>query len=67
MRELQVAMLFTDWKFFVFFAIAFGVYWSLTANLPRKLWLLACSMVFYAAWDWRFSASSCSLSPTPMQ
>jgi alginate O-acetyltransferase complex protein AlgI len=47
-------MLFTDWKFFVFFAVAFGVYWSLAGNLPRKLWLLACSMVFYAAWDWRF-------------
>jgi alginate O-acetyltransferase complex protein AlgI len=47
-------MIFTDWKFFVFFAIAFGVYWSIRNNFAQKLWLLACSMVFYGAWDWRF-------------
>jgi len=47
-------MIFTDAKFFVFFAIAFGVYWAITSNCWRKLWLLACSVVFYAAWDWRF-------------
>lgn len=47
-------MIFTDWKFFVFFAIAFTVYWSLRDNLWRKVWLLLCSVVFYAAWDWRF-------------
>ena len=47
-------MIFTDWKFFVFFAVAFTVYWSLRNNLAQKLWLLACSAMFYAAWDWRF-------------
>lgn len=47
-------MIFTDWKFFVFFAVAFTVYWSLHDNRWRKLWLLVCSVFFYAAWDWRF-------------
>jgi alginate O-acetyltransferase complex protein AlgI len=47
-------MIFTDWKFFVFFAIAFAVYWSIDSNALRKIWLLACSIVFYASWDWRF-------------
>jgi D-alanyl-lipoteichoic acid acyltransferase DltB (MBOAT superfamily) len=47
-------MIFTDWKFFVFFAVAFCVYWTLRDNLAQKLWLLACSVVFYMAWDWRF-------------
>lgn len=47
-------MIFTDWKFFVFFFLVFCVYWTLRSNLTRKLWLLASSVVFYAAWDWRF-------------
>ncbi|MBV8564758.1 MAG: MBOAT family protein [Methylobacteriaceae bacterium] len=47
-------MIFTEGKFFVFFAVAFGVYWTIRSNLWRKLWLLACSIAFYAAWDWRF-------------
>ena len=47
-------MIFTDWIFFVFFAVAFSVYWVIPYNRTRKLWLLACSAVFYAAWDWRF-------------
>jgi alginate O-acetyltransferase complex protein AlgI len=47
-------MIFTEARFFVFFVIAFSVHWVLTSNLWRKLWLLACSVVFYAAWDWRF-------------
>src|SRR5215469_9371888 len=47
-------MIFTDWKFFLFFFVAFAVHWSLHGNLLRKLWLLACSVVFYASWDWRF-------------
>ena len=49
-------MIFTDWKFFVFFAIAFTVYWSIKPNLPRKLWLLACSVFFYASGIGAFSA-----------
>lgn len=47
-------MIFTDWKFFVFFTVVFSVYWALRSSTWRKLWLLASSMVFYAAWDWRF-------------
>jgi alginate O-acetyltransferase complex protein AlgI len=47
-------MLFTDLKFFGFFAVVFAVYWSLTSNTWRKCWLLAASIVFYAGWDWRF-------------
>lgn len=47
-------MIFTDWKFFIFFLIVFVVYWAISSNIWQKLWLLTCSMVFYAAWDWRF-------------
>jgi len=47
-------VIFTDWKFFVFFAVAFCVYWAFSSNLLQKCWLLACSAAFYAAWDWRF-------------
>ena len=47
-------MVFTDWKFFVFFLIVFSVYWLIRGNSGRKLWLFASSVVFYAAWDWRF-------------
>jgi alginate O-acetyltransferase complex protein AlgI len=47
-------MIFTDWTFFVFFAVAFSVYWAVPSNGARKVWLLACSVVFYAMWDWRF-------------
>jgi D-alanyl-lipoteichoic acid acyltransferase DltB (MBOAT superfamily) len=47
-------MLFTDWKFFVFFGVVFAVHWTLSSNTARKAWLLAASAVFYAGWDWRF-------------
>ena len=47
-------MIFTDWKFFVFFAVAFSIYWAVLGNTARKSWLLACSVFFYAVWDWRF-------------
>lgn len=47
-------MVFTDAKFFLFFAIAMAVHWSLKTNAARKGWLLGCSVAFYAAWDWRF-------------
>ena len=47
-------MIFTDWTFFVFFAVVFSVYWAVPSNGARKVWLLACSVVFYAMWDWRF-------------
>jgi alginate O-acetyltransferase complex protein AlgI len=47
-------MIFTDATFFAFFPLAFCVYWWLGDNPSRKIWLLACSVIFYAAWDWRF-------------
>ena len=47
-------MIFTDAVFFVFFPLAFSVYWWLGDNQSRKVWLLACSVIFYSAWDWRF-------------
>jgi alginate O-acetyltransferase complex protein AlgI len=47
-------MLFVEFRFFWFFLVVFGVYWSLRSNTARKLWLLICSYFFYAAWDWRF-------------
>ena len=47
-------MIFTDAVFFVFFPLAFSVYWWLGDNQSRKAWLLACSIIFYSAWDWRF-------------
>ncbi|MEM7306285.1 MAG: MBOAT family O-acyltransferase [Planctomycetota bacterium] len=47
-------MIFTEARFFAFFALAFGVHWALRSNASRKAWLLACSYAFYAAWDWRF-------------
>src|ERR1700686_4549431 len=47
-------MIFTDWTFFVFFAIVSLGYWNIPSNDWRKIWLLAASCVFYAAWDWRF-------------
>lgn len=47
-------MLFTEFRFAVFFAIVFAIHWMLPGNRSRKLWLLAASWSFYAGWDWRF-------------
>lgn len=47
-------MIFTEFRFFLFFLAVFAVHWALTAQTPRKVWLLACSYLFYASWDWRF-------------
>ncbi len=48
-------MIFTDWIFFVFFAIVFAGYWFvLKGRESRLFWLLAASAVFYGWWDWRF-------------
>lgn len=49
-------MVFTESKFVVFLLIVFCVYWSLTTLNQRKNWLLLASYVFYASWDYRFSA-----------
>jgi alginate O-acetyltransferase complex protein AlgI len=47
-------MLFVEFRFFWFFLVVFSVYWSLRENRSRKIWLLLCSYVFYAAWNWKF-------------
>jgi alginate O-acetyltransferase complex protein AlgI len=47
-------MLFVEFRFFWFFLVIFGVYWSLRENRSRKIWLVLCSYVFYAAWNWKF-------------
>ena len=47
-------MIFTEFRFVVFFALVFAVHWALRANTARKAWLLGASWFFYAAWDWRF-------------
>jgi len=47
-------MYFNELRFLVFFAACWAVHWSLRGNRSRKLWLLACSYIFYAGWDWRF-------------
>jgi len=41
-------MLFVEFRFFVFFLIVFGGYWTLRGNTARKWWLLLCSHTFYA-------------------
>lgn len=47
-------MLFTEPLFFVFFPVVLAGAWWLSSDRLRKLWLLAASYLFYAAWDWRF-------------
>ena len=47
-------MIFTEFRFLFFFVLVFTVRWMLRDLRRQKLWLLLCSYVFYAAWDWRF-------------
>ena len=47
-------MLFTEFRFFVFFAVVFCLYWLLPTNRQRKVLLLLGSYLFYAAWNWKF-------------
>ena len=47
-------MSFIEFRFLWFFLIVFAVYWMMRDNTARKIWLLICSYVFYAAWNWKF-------------
>ncbi|MGO8798284.1 MAG: MBOAT family O-acyltransferase [Roseiarcus sp.] len=48
-------MLFPTIDFALFFFGSFALVWSLNQqNLLKKIVLLALSLAFYAAWDWRF-------------
>src|SRR5205809_6602057 len=53
-KPASLFMLFVEFRFFWFFLAVFCVYWSLGDNRSRKIWLLLCSYVFYAAWNWKF-------------
>jgi alginate O-acetyltransferase complex protein AlgI len=41
-------VLFVEARFFIFFLVVFGIYWTLRGNTARKVWLLVCSHLFYA-------------------
>ena len=48
-------MLFPTLQFVQFFLLVFPVSWLLRwRDRPWKVFILAASYVFYAAWDWRF-------------
>ncbi len=44
-------MLFHSFAFFVFFGVTFAVYWTLRRHEFRMVWLVAASIIFYAAWN----------------
>lgn len=46
-------MLFNSLEFALFFLALFGTYWAVPETWKKPL-LLAASLWFYAAWDWRF-------------
>src|SRR5205807_429762 len=48
-------MSFVEFRFLWFFLVVFIVYWTMRNNTARKVWLLLCSYVFYAAWNWKFT------------
>ncbi|MEY2479179.1 MAG: alginate O-acetyltransferase complex protein AlgI [Verrucomicrobiota bacterium] len=48
-------MSFVEFRFLWFFLIVFAVYWAMRDNTKRKVWLLICSYLFYAAWNWKFT------------
>jgi len=48
-------MSFVEFRFLWFFLFLFIVYWTIRDNTARKVWLLLCSYVFYAAWNWKFT------------
>lgn len=48
-------MLFNSWLFAAFFAVVLPTYWGLRRwHKVQNAFLLAASLVFYGAWDWRF-------------
>jgi alginate O-acetyltransferase complex protein AlgI len=55
-------VLFVEPRFFVFFAIVLGVYWSLKSNDSRKWFILCASFFFYGSWDWRFAIMLAALA-----
>jgi len=47
-------LIFTEFKFLIFFFIVFSIYWILNNNKYRKILLLLASYFFYGSWDQRF-------------
>ena len=47
-------MLFNSASFLLFLPVVLAGYWLWPGNFGRKLFLVAASCFFYAAWDWRF-------------
>jgi len=47
-------MLFTEFRFLIFFAVVFCLYWAMKSNTARKWLLLFASYGFYGAWSWKF-------------
>jgi alginate O-acetyltransferase complex protein AlgI len=47
-------MLFNSASFLLFLPVVLAAYWLWPGNLGRKMFLVAASCFFYAAWDWRF-------------
>lgn len=47
-------MIFTEFRFFIFFLVVFIAYWTLKRTDRRNFLLLVSSYAFYGAWDWRF-------------
>jgi alginate O-acetyltransferase complex protein AlgI len=47
-------MIFTELAYFVFFALTLAIYWALTNDRARRVWLLGASYFFYGYWDYRF-------------
>ncbi len=47
-------LIFSDPLFLLFFLIVFAIHWLLRGYGVRKSWLLICSYIFYASWDYRF-------------
>lgn len=47
-------MLFTEYRFLLFFGLVFVLHWSLSGERARKLLLLGGSWLFYAGWEPKF-------------
>ena len=48
-------MLFNSARFlFVFLPVVVVLYWLVPRGLPRLLFLIAASLLFYGLWDWRY-------------
>ena len=49
-------MTFSSPEFPLFFALTISIYYLLSTNAVRKIFLVLASCIFYAAWDYRFLA-----------